>query len=268
MMLSEAHRVVQVLGSQLSAARLAKMKRVLACRLASLHIVLENMSNPANAAACLRTADAMGVHTVHVVSPHATFLPLPRDVEGHSLVATAQRGSMKWLHVVHHPHIMACYEALRQARATILASALDPGSTPLHSALEGVLPVPADEAPPLPLAPLALVFGNEHRGTTKYARREADALWHLPQCGMVQSLNVGVALGMGVYQARQLLQERGLAPPAAVMEGSAEEVHAAGPWQACMSQDEQTLTLAGWMLQSVPAADLHLQRAGVSLDTW
>ena len=262
-MQEQASKVLSTLLPHISASRGERMRRVAAARIGGLQLVLENMADPRNAAACLRTADSLGVHTVHVVSSHASFLPVDVDslLQAGSSRSTAKHtvraasGSMKWLNIVHHPDIMTAYAALRSEGAVIMASALGDASVTLEQAAEGA--TAGGAASPLPIA---LVFGNEQRGTSKYARRKADVQWHIPQAGMAQSMNVGVALGMGVYTFVQAMKRAGLLP--------ADGAQAPQECPALLTPEQQEAVLAKWAMQSVIGADGILAREGIHLDTY
>lgn len=265
MLPGEARKALAALTPHISASRMARMQRVAASRISGLHVVLENMADPRNAAACLRTADALGVHTVHVVSSHASFLPVDVDsmLQAGSSRATAKHtvraasGSLKWLQVAHHPDIMTAYAALRAEGATIMVSALGDASQPLEAAMST-----ATAAGPASPLPLALVFGNEQRGTSKYARGRADALWHVPQAGMAQSMNVGVAMGIGVYSAVTAMRRAGLLQP------DGQEPGEPGTWPGIMGVEQQEEVLARWALLSVTGAEGILARAGIALEAY
>ena len=162
----------------ISERRLERMQTVLRQRQPDLTVVLENVHDPHNISAVLRSCDAVGVSRVHLVY---TFEEEPKLSKGVSASA------LKWLEIERHDSIDACYERLRQNGFRILATALRDDCHDLHT---------------LNLtAPTALVFGNEMRGCSDEAVEAADGTLLIPMMGMVQSLNISVACAVTLYEA-------------------------------------------------------------------
>jgi tRNA (guanosine-2'-O-)-methyltransferase len=158
--------------------RLNRMRTVLERRQPDLTVVTENVHDPHNISAVLRSCDAVGISKVHLVYTIEERPELSKDV-----AASAQ----KWLEVVQHASIAACYNSLRQDGFSIYATALREEAVDLHD---------------LDLTqPVALVFGNEQRGCTEEAVSLADAPVMIPMMGMVQSLNISVACAVTLYEA-------------------------------------------------------------------
>lgn len=154
------------------------MRDVLARRQPDLTVVVENVHDPHNVSAVLRSCDAVGVSTVHLVYTVEERPELSR---------VSSASAVKWLEIVTHPSIAACYRSLRQQGFTIYATHLDLASRELYD---------------LDLtAPVALVFGNEHRGVSDEAVAAADGSVMIPMMGMVQSLNISVACAVSLYEA-------------------------------------------------------------------
>src|SRR5687768_13252686 len=87
-----ASDVVAALAPLVTEARLARMDAVIARRTRSLIPVLEELADPHNGAAVLRSADAFGCHEVHVVNAERPFAVSHR----------VSRGTDRWLELVHH----------------------------------------------------------------------------------------------------------------------------------------------------------------------
>ena len=289
--------------------RMATLSSVLASRAACAHLVLENLSDPHNAAACLRTADVLGVQHVHIVQSHSPFIPVERAaienireeaVKGFTgrgrvgaATSPAAMGSAKWLTLHTHPTIMHAYEHLQQRGVAIMASSLGDAAAPLGSALCTALPQALlQEPPPTPpegygagrcthpsAAQVALVFGNERRGTSKFARDACDQLWFLPQRGLAQSLNVGVALGIACDSMMRHLHSIGsirLHETQGSVDswrgshsgGSADVGAAEDELPGTLHADEREIQLATWLLRDVRSADSILRRHGLQLQQW
>jgi tRNA (guanosine-2'-O-)-methyltransferase len=169
----------------MSERRLARMTGVLARRQPDLTVVLENVHDPHNLSAVLRSCDAVGIGTVHLVY---TWEERPK------LSRASSASAVKWLCIVEHSSIADCYQALRAKGFRIYATHLGEASLDLYE-LDLVQPT-------------ALVFGNEHRGVSREALALADAGVVIPMMGMVQSLNISVACAVSLYEA---LRQRRLA---------------------------------------------------------
>ncbi len=154
------------------------MVDVLERRQPDLTVVLENVHDPHNVSAVLRTCDAVGITTVHLVYTIEERPDLSRGVSGSAL---------RWLDIVDHESISGCYDKLRDQGFTIYATHLDENQVELFD---------LDLA-----APTAVVFGNEHRGVSSEAVEGADASVVIPMMGMVQSLNISVACAVTLYEA-------------------------------------------------------------------
>lgn len=152
---------------------------VLRRRQPDLTVVLENVHDPHNVSAVLRSCDAVGVLTAHVV--YSIEEPPP------SFARTTSASAAKWVDTRRHDSIEACYAALRAEGFLILAAALDEESRDLYGTdLRG---------------PTAIVFGNEMRGVSPAALAAADGRVAVPMLGMIESLNISVACAVVLYEA-------------------------------------------------------------------
>jgi tRNA (guanosine-2'-O-)-methyltransferase len=156
---------------------------VLARRQPDVAVVLEDIHDPHNISAVLRSCDATGVDNVHLVYSGAQDEP--------QLSTGVATGTLRWLNLRHHQDIAACYASLRSAGLTIYAATVDGPTTDLYD---------------LNLAaPCALVFGNESRGLSEEASDNADGRVRIPMMGMAESLNISVACAVSLYE---LLRQR------------------------------------------------------------
>ena len=160
--------------------RQERIEDVLLRRQPTLTVVLEDIHDPHNASAVLRSCDGVGVLDVHLV--YVNEEP-PRKSLGRSTSASAA----KWLRLHQHASIDACYEELRNNGFTIAATALEPDSRDFYS-LDLVQPT-------------ALVFGNEMRGVSAAGIDGADVTVYIPMQGMVESLNISVSCAVTLYEA-------------------------------------------------------------------
>ena len=135
--------VIAALSPILGDERLAKLDRVAASRLAGLVVVVENLHDPHNGGAALRSSEAVGVLEVRIVGTPLRFSE------------RVTQGCEKWLDLVQDRDIDAC------------AAALGPRGFRLYAAVPGAR-VSLEELDPL--TPAAFLIGNEHEGLTDRAR--------------------------------------------------------------------------------------------------
>ncbi|HUC79650.1 MAG TPA: RNA methyltransferase [Flavisolibacter sp.] len=159
--------------------RTGRIKHVLAHRQNDLTIVLENVFDPHNISAVMRSCDAIGVQEIYVVNTK-----IPR----HEKWGTRSSSSAtKWLTIHQFDDLQACISALRQHYQRILTT---------HLASDAVSLYDLDLT-----VSTALVFGNEHAGVSDEFRLQADGNFIIPQVGMIQSLNISVACAVSLYEA-------------------------------------------------------------------
>jgi tRNA (guanosine-2'-O-)-methyltransferase len=159
--------------------RQVRTAAVLARRQPDLTVVLEDVHDPHNVSAVLRSCDAVGVLAAHLVYS----LEQPPD----AFARTTSAGAAKWVETRQHASVEECFRALREEGLTVLAAALGAESRNLYD---------VDLR-----RPTAIVFGNEIRGVSAEAVAAADGLVAIPMLGMVESLNISVACAVVLYEA-------------------------------------------------------------------
>jgi len=164
--------------------RLERLRNTIERRQPGLHLVMENVHDPHNVSAVLRTCDAVGVGTVHLVYTYEQFPKLGR---------ASSASAWKWTDLRRHSSIEECYEHLHGLGVAIYA-------TDLSDRAESLYDVDM-------IGSVALVFGNEHRGVSPEASNLADGNILIPMVGLIQSLNISVACAVSLYEAmRQRLK--------------------------------------------------------------
>ncbi len=167
-----------------TARRLQKMERVLRNRQLDLRVVCENIHDPHNVSAILRTCDAAGVGMVHLLYTHEEFPQLGKK---------SSASAKKWIDIQRHRSFEELQQALHRDGMTIYATHLGERAISIYD---------VDWT-----QPSAIIMGNEHRGVSDEALAIADANVYIPQFGMIESLNVSVATAIILYEAvRQRLQ--------------------------------------------------------------
>ncbi len=167
--------------------REAKIKRVLNHRQNGLVVVMENVHDPHNISAVMRTCDAVGVQEIFVLT---TAITRHKKFGKNSSASAAG-----WLTIHQYDDTKACMDAVRQRCEKIYATHLGVESHSLYD---------------LDLTQrVALVFGNEHAGVTDECLKYCDGNFIIPQVGMVQSLNISVACAITLYEALRQRQIAG-----------------------------------------------------------
>jgi tRNA (guanosine-2'-O-)-methyltransferase len=159
--------------------RRQKIESVLSKRQNDLTIVLENVFDPHNISAVMRSCDAVGVQEIYVLN---TKIPRHKKWGARSSSSAA-----KWLTVHQFENTEECFAALRKKYSTILTTHLSTDAVSLYQ-LDLTLSV-------------ALVFGNEHSGVSEEMIGLADGNFIIPQVGMIRSLNISVACAVSLYEA-------------------------------------------------------------------
>jgi tRNA (guanosine-2'-O-)-methyltransferase len=167
--------------------RTERMQRTLAHRQPELVIVLENVHDPHNVGAILRSCDATGVMRVMMVY-YIESIP--------EIGKTSASGAAKWLNFELFRSIQSCYDTLKRERFQILATKIEPEAKSLYAYDLTV--------------PTAIVLGNEHRGISKEAAEGADGLVYIPMKGMVESVNVSVAAAISLFEAMRQREAKGM----------------------------------------------------------
>ncbi|MES2579556.1 MAG: 23S rRNA (guanosine(2251)-2'-O)-methyltransferase RlmB [Pseudomonadota bacterium] len=149
-------------------------------------LVLDGVEDPHNLGACLRVADAMGVHAV--------IAPKDRAVGLNATVRKVACGAAETVPFIAVTNLARTLRELKDAGVFIVGTAMeapkgmDAPTSLLDTKLDG---------------PIALVLGAEGDGIRRLTAETCDALVTIPMFGSVESLNVSVASGICLYEARR-----------------------------------------------------------------
>jgi tRNA (guanosine-2'-O-)-methyltransferase len=182
--------------------RRARLLAVLNKRQSDLTVVLENVFDPHNISAVMRTCDAVGVQEVYVLN---TKIPRHKKFGARSSSSAA-----KWLSVYQFTDAEACFNALRQKYDRILTTHLSSDAINLYD---------IDFT-----GRIALVFGNEHAGVSDEIRAMADGNFIIPQVGIIKSLNISVACAVTLYEAQRQKKLAGHYDKCRIPEGQLNEL--------------------------------------------
>jgi tRNA (guanosine-2'-O-)-methyltransferase len=159
--------------------RRSRLEAVLAKRQNDLTVVLENVFDPHNVSAVMRSCDAVGVQEIFVLN---TRIPFHKKWGFQS-----SRSADKWITARQFGNVEECFAAVREKYSRVLATQLSEDAVSLYQ---------TDLT-----QPTALVFGNEQYGVSEEVRALTDGSLVIPQVGMIKSLNISVACAVALYEA-------------------------------------------------------------------
>lgn len=172
-------------------SREQKIRSVVRQSQPDLTVVLENIFDPLNISAVLRSCDAVGVREVFVVYTRQYL-----DKRGLVLGKRTSGGTFKWTDVYVFEDLEECFRRVKQRYGRILATLPPSETTPslyAHHLAE----------------PTALLFGNEDEGISPEALALSDGSFTIPQSGFAESLNISVACAVTLFEAKRQRTERG-----------------------------------------------------------
>ena len=145
---------------------------------APLIVICDELSDPHNLGAILRTAECSGAHGV--------IIPKRRSVGLTATVAKASAGAVEYMKVARVTNINAAMDELKQKGVWIFGTAAE-GSIPMYDAdLTG---------------PAAIVIGSEGDGMSRLVQKNCDVTVHIPMKGKITSLNASAAASILLYEA-------------------------------------------------------------------
>jgi 23S rRNA (guanosine2251-2'-O)-methyltransferase len=145
-----------------------------------LLLILDGVTDPHNLGACLRTADAAGVHAV--------LLPKDRSAAVDGVVRKVAAGAAEFVPVATVTNLARCIDGLKERGIWVVGTDGEAPQTLYAADLK---------------RPLALVLGAEGSGMRRLTRERCDYLVRIPMAGQVESLNVSVAAGVALFEARR-----------------------------------------------------------------
>ena len=164
-----------------------RLTSVLNKRQPDLTVVLENVFDPHNISAVMRTCDAVGIQDIYILN---NKIP-PHKKWG----AKSSSSAAKWLTIHQFTNADECFAQLRKHHKKIYATHLSSNAVSLHE---------------LNLTePVALIFGNEHSGVSDEIVAMCDGNFIIPQVGIIKSLNISVACAVTLYEAFRQKQNAG-----------------------------------------------------------
>ena len=145
---------------------------------APLIVICDELSDPHNLGAIMRSAECAGAHGV--------IIPKRRSVGLTATVAKASAGAVEYMKVARVANINNAIHELKERGVWVFGAAGE-GSQPMYRAdLTG---------------PAAIVIGNEGDGISQLVRKNCDMLIHIPMSGKISSLNASAAASILLYEA-------------------------------------------------------------------
>lgn len=158
--------------------RLNRLEQVLRHRQPDLTVVVEDVHDPHNVSAVLRSCDAAGVMEVQLVYAKTEFPDIGKK---------SSASAKKWVERRRFDSVKECYDKLHEEGFSILATHLEKKALSIYE-------IDLTQK-------VAIVVGNEHEGVSREAVQRADGVLQIPMYGMIESLNVSVATAVILFEA-------------------------------------------------------------------
>lgn len=159
--------------------RIARINEVINKRQPDITILMENIHDPHNISAVMRTCEAIGMINLYILNT---------VISEHKKFGTKSSSSaLKWLKVHQFNNMNTCVATIKAAGAKLYA-------TNLHNNAVSLYNLNLTEN-------ICLVFGNEKDGVSAELLAHCSGNFIIPQVGMIQSLNISVACAVSLYEA-------------------------------------------------------------------
>ncbi len=197
--------------------RWQRMNEIIADRTTYLTVVLEDIYQPHNASAVLRTCDCFGIQDVHIIENKNQYKVNP-DIA---------LGASKWLNLKRYNeqenNTVACIKSLKKEGYRIVATTPHTNDVDLDQF-------------DLAKGKTALLFGSEQPGLTKLALEHADEFLKIPMFGFTESFNISVSASIILHHLRLRLNQSDI------------------NWQLSESKKEEILL--NWLRQSINRSEI------------
>ena len=197
--------------------RKALFEELIQKRTKYLTVVLENIYQPLNASAVLRSCDCFGIQDVHVIENYNEFKP-DREVA---------MGAYNWLTINRYNNnknnTIDCIKSLKNKGYRIIATSPDKSQKDLKNY-------------DLSKGKTALFFGAEIKGLSDQVINNADEHLHIPMYGFTESFNLSVSAAICLYEMRMKMEKENF------------------KWQ--MTEDEKNQVLLNWLRYSINRSEI------------
>ncbi len=220
--------IIDYLSGFINEERRQRLQQILSERTRHLTVVLEDVYQPQNASAVVRTCECLGIQELHIIENLYEYRLNPAVVQG----------SSKWIDLVRHNHkrrdnARACIEQLRQRGYRIIAMDPDPAGGTVDQLDIG--------------NKLALCFGSEEPGLSATIMDLADETVRIPIHGFTRSYNLSVSAGISLYTLVTALKNSG------------------ADWR--LDEQDATELYIEWLALSTPSGKLLLEDYLKQLDS-
>ncbi len=170
---------------KLTGHRRALLKSVVDRRIRHFTMVLEDLKDPHNISAVIRTSEVFGFQDVHVIS----------EVNPYRVGRSVLKGSYKWLDIYSYSKRARCLQGLKEKGYRIAVASTAPSSLPFDEIDLG--------------KPTAFYLGSETMGNHPDTLAAADIRFRIPQYGLTESMNVSVCAGVIIANLDRWLKDHG-----------------------------------------------------------
>jgi len=217
LMVSKDKLLLNHLSQYVSDHKKSFIEKVLGQRTRHLTLVLEDIYQSQNASAVVRTCECLGLQDIHIIENESSYSVNKRVLKGANKWIDLHRYKMKGFN-----NTEICFRKLRDLGYQILATDPSPDGIPLNE-------IPVDNK-------LAIVMGNELRGTSKFTLENADQKIFIPMQGFTESLNISVSAAICLYTLTTKLRQ------------------SSAPWQ--LTEDERLQLQLQWFRKIIRRSDL------------
>lgn len=209
--MTDSQWLLEKMLEHISEHKQALFNQVIQYRTRHLTVALENIFQPHNASAVLRSCDCFGVQDVHIIE----------NGNKYETSSGVDMGSSKWLTLHRYNQLenntVDCIDQLKQKGYKIIATTPHTNDCLIHD---------------LPLEqPVALLFGTEMTGLSDIAMQKADGFVRLPMYGFTESFNISVSVALSLFELTERLRRS--------------EIN----WQ--LTEEEQVLLKLDWARQVI-----------------
>lgn len=175
--------IIEYLSGYVSENKKGKIARILEDRTRHISLLLEDIYQPHNASACLRSAECLGIQDIHIIETQNEYKPNNE----------VSLGSSKWLTLHRYHKTASCLDTLKSRGYHLVATSPEEGGYDLKT-------LPLDR-------PVALLFGTEERGLKPETLAAAESTLRLPMYGFTQSYNISVTVAMALSRLVERLRD-------------------------------------------------------------
>lgn len=180
--------LINYLSEYITPERKELFEKVLSSRTRYLTVVLEDIYQPQNASAVLRSCDCFGIQDVHIIENNNRFQVNPN----------VTLGSTKWLNLHHYrdheQNTLDCIHQLREKGYRIVATSPHANDTNLEDF-------------DLEKGKTALIFGTELTGISEVVENNADEFLKIPMFGFTESFNISVSAAIVLHHLNLRLRQ-------------------------------------------------------------